>query len=215
MYGGFHCEGPADEIRNCSMNECPVDGYWNQWSKWTLCSKTCDTGNQRRTRLCVEPLFGGKYCEGSSIEIQDCNTEDCPVDGSWFPWTQWSLCTLTCGNGTQTRNRTCDDPLFGGANCTGDDTEIRHCNEHHCPVDGVWINWSEWEDCSVSCGNGTRNRNRTCVEPQYGGKPCEGPDLESEYCNLVECPGKGRQFCCIFVLYQTKMRVGVVFFLPV
>lgn len=23
MYGGFDCEGPVDEIRNCSMNECP------------------------------------------------------------------------------------------------------------------------------------------------------------------------------------------------
>lgn len=55
------------------------------------------------------------------------------VDGSWRPWTEWSMCTLTCGNGTQTRNRSCDDPLFGGSNCTGDDTQLRYCNDHHCP----------------------------------------------------------------------------------
>lgn len=55
-----------------------VDGYWYPWSKWTICSHTCGGGSQRRTRLCVEPQYGGKYCKGDSIEIQDCNTGDCP-----------------------------------------------------------------------------------------------------------------------------------------
>ena len=42
------------------------------------------------------------------------------VDGAWGAWTSYSDCSATCGEGYQTRTRTCDDPVpqYGGANCT-------------------------------------------------------------------------------------------------
>ena len=55
------------------------------------------------------------------------------VDGVWSSWTNWTECTLTCGSGSQGRNRTCDGPFYGGANCSGDSVEIRDCNTHNCP----------------------------------------------------------------------------------
>ena len=56
-------------------------------------------------------------------------------------------------------------------------------------VDGILLDWSSWGPCSVTCGNGTSQRNRTCVEPQYGGLECTGHLEESKWCKDRECPG--------------------------
>ena len=55
------------------------------------------------------------------------------VDGVWNDWESWSSCSLSCGNGSQSRNRTCIGPYYGGMMCNGSDTEIQECNTHHCP----------------------------------------------------------------------------------
>ena len=57
------------------------------------------------------------------------------VDGGFTDWTQWDTCSLTCGGGTQGRTRTCSnpEPQYGGANCTGHDSETQICNDHNCP----------------------------------------------------------------------------------
>ena len=56
-------------------------------------------------------------------------------------------------------------------------------------VDGILLEWSAWSRCSVSCGNGTSSRNRTCVEPQHGGRDCTGYLNEEQWCKDRECPG--------------------------
>jgi len=57
-------------------------------------------------------------------------------------------------------------------------------------VDGKWGNWSEWSSCSVTCGDGTQQRNRTCVPPQHGGLECQGPAEQIKSCNERPCPSK-------------------------
>ncbi|WAR26343.1 UNC5A-like protein [Mya arenaria] len=52
------------------------------------------------------------------------------LDGGWSYWTEWTQCSVTCdGQGTQSRNRSCDNPhpLFGGAKCQGDEYAMRDC----------------------------------------------------------------------------------------
>ena len=63
-------------------------------------------------------------------------------------------------------------------------------------VDGKYSEWSRWEDCSVTCGQGTRTRTRECNSPppQFGGQPCEGEPTDKLVC--VEPPCSGNQKEC-------------------
>ena len=57
------------------------------------------------------------------------------VDGGWGPWVEWSVCLSSCGLGTQTRFRYCDNPrpAYGGRACTGPRLDRRNCNRGSCP----------------------------------------------------------------------------------
>lgn len=58
-------------------------------------------------------------------------------------------------------------------------------------VDGGWSVWQTWGRCSVTCGNGVRNRARSCNNPvpQYGGNQCTGDATEIHFCHERSCPG--------------------------
>ena len=49
--------------------------------------------------------------------------------------------------------------------------------------------WTEWSDCDLTCGGGTKYRNRTCNGPYFGGVPCNGSNISSELCSQQPCPG--------------------------
>lgn len=106
-------------------------------------------------------------------------------------WSQWSTCSVTCGQGSQVRTRTCVSPY--GTHCSGPLRESRVCNNTAlCPVHGVWEEWSPWSLCSFTCGRGQRTRTRACTPPQYGGRPCEGPETHHKPCNIALCPVDGQ-----------------------
>lgn len=44
--------------------------------------------------------------------------------------------------------------------------------------------WSSWSSCSVSCGEGTKSRTRTCDGPE---KVCNGDRKQVQGCNLTDC----------------------------
>ncbi|XP_067846589.1 hemicentin-1 isoform X2 [Heptranchias perlo] len=195
--GGRHCQGTDSETRGCQSKPCPVDGGWAEWGHWEECSRTCGQGNRTRTRTCSNPSmqYGGRLCEGKAVEAIMCNIQPCPVVGGWSSWLPWGPCSETCGKGTQTRLRLCNNPppSFDGAHCEGQDAQTRVCKIRLCPVDGKWTSWISWTACSVSCGGGTRQRARTCSDPtpQYGGRYCEGNDVQIDFCNSDPCPIHG------------------------
>jgi len=45
----------------------------------------------------------------------------------WSEWSSWSICSVPCGGGTQTQQRTC---LSGP--CIGAESQVRTCNNHAC-----------------------------------------------------------------------------------
>ena len=60
------------------------------------------------------------------------------VNCTWDAWGAWETCSLTCGGGTQVRNRAVDqETLFGGNECTGDHNETQSCNSNGCP--GIYV----------------------------------------------------------------------------
>ncbi|XP_033738097.1 SCO-spondin-like isoform X2 [Pecten maximus] len=191
FYGGADCEGNYEDNRECNMHECPIDGVFMPWMEWGQCNVTCGGGGQYRHRECDGPYYGGANCTESWVDYQDCNTHECPVDGFFLEWTVWGPCSTTCGGGSQIRTRECNDPLYGGAECEGDYNQTQACNEHNCPINGIWKSWSDWDECSVTCGGGLQNRNRTCDGPYYGGKPCEGADNDDQICSTNLCPIPG------------------------
>ncbi|XP_071373120.1 hemicentin-1, partial [Centroberyx affinis] len=117
------------------------------------------------------------------------------VHGGYSEWMAWGPCSVSCGAGTQKKLRQCNNPLpaNGGRHCTGSDTETRSCQGKPCPVDGNWSEWSAWEECSRTCGQGNRTRVRTCSNPpaQHGGRPCEGKAVEVIMCSVRPCPVSG------------------------
>uniref|UniRef100_A0A480PJG6 Hemicentin-1 n=3 Tax=Sus scrofa TaxID=9823 RepID=A0A480PJG6_PIG len=195
--GGKPCQGSDSEMRNCQPKLCPVDANWSEWSPWEECTRTCGRGNRTRTRTCNNPSaqHGGRPCEGSAVGLIMCNVRPCPVHGAWSTWQPWGTCSASCGKGTQTRTRLCNNPppSFDGSYCDGTETQMQVCNERHCPIDGKWTTWSSWSACTVSCGGGARQRTRDCSDPapQYGGNKCEGSDVQSDFCNSDSCPTHG------------------------
>ena len=86
-------------------------------------------------------FFGKSLEENKDLEefcsqvIKLINSILSTVDGGWGPWVEWSLCSSSCGLGTQTRFRYCDNPspAYGGRACTGPRLGSRNCNRGLCP----------------------------------------------------------------------------------
>ncbi|VDI21041.1 Hypothetical predicted protein [Mytilus galloprovincialis] len=188
----FQTSTDLDEI---DLSKCPVDGGWGTWSN-PICSVTCGNGIQSRNRSCDSPVpsLGGQTCKGSNVDTSDCILRDCPVDGGWGLWSN-PTCSVTCGNGIQSRNRSCDSPVpsAGGETCNGSSVETSDCSSRDCPVDGGWGFWSN-PTCSVTCGNGIQSRNRSCDSPvpSVGGATCNGSSVDTSDCSLSDCPVNGQ-----------------------
>ncbi|XP_078001161.1 thrombospondin-2-like [Glandiceps talaboti] len=189
-----HCKNPIRLEDNC----CPIcelsdatDG-WSAWSDWTPCSVTCDVGTQQRGRSCDSVNYP---CKGSGVETKVCQEKECDkrvkIDGGWSLWSPWT-CTVTCGEGLETRVRVCNSPLpqSGGSECEGPSRENRPCSRDPCPIDGGWGEWSPWSPCTVTCDGGNKERARMCNNPapQHGGRDCRGKSRDKERCNVQSCP---------------------------
>uniref|UniRef100_A0A914CK41 Peptidase M12B domain-containing protein n=1 Tax=Acrobeloides nanus TaxID=290746 RepID=A0A914CK41_9BILA len=187
---------------SCPVEKCPliktiaetpvpeVKGLWGEWSLWTSCTITCGTtaGYKQRSRQCSIP----NKCEGQPTEWERCNTSPCPVprarEPAWTEWTDWNLCSVSCGRGSQARYRRCTTAQNTLAfSCTGKSFEIQNCEELPCPVRpasaiGLWGVWNAWSACSTTCGPGTQTRYRYCTR-----EPCDGSGIQRLACNLREC----------------------------
>ena len=133
------------------------DGWFSSWASWQDCSKTCAGGRRKRSKAYTPPVNGGQEVlssGGSSLEIEGCNTQICPIDGNWQEWSSW-CCSTCCGaGGVGSRSRSCDPPRYGGKDCEGADEETgQACNEEKTCSSGALnsavIQGNELDDVDV------------------------------------------------------------------
>ncbi|XP_023931419.1 CUB and sushi domain-containing protein 3-like isoform X1 [Lingula anatina] len=108
----------------------------------------------------------------------------CVLSG-WSPWTDWTDCTNPCSPGMITRARRCNSPVpeSGETDCNGGNFQIQACG---ADCTGQLSPWSQWGSCSVSCGTGTKQRERYCLVP---GTCANSPLTETSTCTgSPNCP---------------------------
>ncbi|CAH1788199.1 unnamed protein product [Owenia fusiformis] len=71
---------------------------------------------------------------------------------TWGSWEPWNECTVTCGEGVQTRQRMCTKQRDTDIDCDGFFTISRECSPGKCP------------DCNILCVDGVRNEDCTACE---------------------------------------------------
>ncbi|XP_053386636.1 SCO-spondin-like [Mercenaria mercenaria] len=194
---GSDCTGLSIDIATCTEQLCSINGGWSGWTEFGECSRSCGNGVTFRTRQCNYPVpqNGGLDCTGNTQEVKVCKKSDCPIDGGWSGWSEFGKCSRSCGNGVTFRTRQCNYPVpqNGGHNCSGSSQEPKACQKSACPIDGGWSVWSEFGECSRSCGIGVTFRTRQCNYPipQNGGRNCSGSSQEFKSCQKSACPIDG------------------------
>ncbi|KAL7038269.1 hypothetical protein ACKWTF_009531 [Chironomus riparius] len=115
-------------------------------------------------RICsYMPKCSRLWCSQNNQEDHGCRTQHMPwADGTTCGENQW------CQKGEcVTRNRSALAPIHGG-----------------------WGEWSEFGDCSRTCGGGVQSAVRKCDNPTpaNGGKFCVGQKIQHRSCNTQDCP---------------------------
>lgn len=158
-----------------------MDGEWNAWTGWSACSVTCGSGRETRTRHCNNPApeYGGKMCPGNTTESKSCYPAYCSGMGNFtFPRHSPRFFFYLRPYLYLLKHYVVYIVMKEGIKFVWS-------------VDGGWSVWQTWGRCSVTCGNGVRNRARSCNNPvpQYGGNQCTGDATEIHFCHERSCPG--------------------------
>jgi Spondin-like TSP1 domain len=181
-HGGVAC--PAlNETQSCNLQSCNVDCKVSGWSGWSSCTKSCEGGQQTRTRSIITAQAGrGAPCPPLS-EPQSCNTHACPVDCKVSDWSAWSGCSRSCGGGQQTRSRYVTRyPSNNGAACPNL-SETQDCNTQGCP-ENCKFSWGSWGTCDQTTG--TKQRSQYVSTAARNGGSCSTPATETTSCP-VDC----------------------------
>ena len=61
--------------------------------------------------------------------------------------------------------------------------------------------WSNWTECTKTCGGGQQTRIRNCTNPSplHGGNNCTnlGKNVENRNCSTQNCPSKSKISCVL------------------
>lgn len=176
-------------------------------SGFTPCSEPCGGGSQQTQVVCMKSdtrvVVIAENCNINARPSQttvECNTQPC--SSRWTAGT-WSDCSVTCGNGLETRTVECKQRIsptlhlsVSADRCTDQKPPTtQFCRRPAC------FQWqaTNWTQCSTNCGLGERTRNIQCVNG-------EGEAVSPSLC--AEDRPKTREICdmgsCAKGWYYTK-----------
>ncbi|XP_012936105.1 A disintegrin and metalloproteinase with thrombospondin motifs 9 [Aplysia californica] len=191
------------------LNTVPNAAYW-RYGSWTECSATCGPGNKHRYVSCMD--YNNNHINDSECShlAQPTKMETCMLKpcGDWRQG-EWSDCTVTCGEGIQTRFVVCtfnqqrQDDRFCDVT-SRPETEIR-CNRGTClSADELSVavitsnkvvgtsHWriGSWTHCSSTCGTGWERRHVMCRDERGASDECDKSQKPDEFrtCDSGECP---------------------------
>ncbi|XP_039270736.2 uncharacterized protein LOC120345378 isoform X1 [Styela clava] len=163
-------------------------------------------------------------CERDTYVRDNCKTTCCKNGGGnggwgvtpkWSNWGNWG-CNVQCGQGTETRSRTCET----GNNCEGDAEQTRPCTRDPCdtscaPDEAIWCSANKkncetmeyvrryckttcckdsgggaakWSDWgNWECNVACGTGTQTRRRTCETGNNCEGPAVETKPCTLNAC----------------------------
>ena len=157
----------------------------------------------------------GHFCTGGLKEVAPCNPavdeglgEKCgkgpPVDCELTTWSEWTLCSSSCGGGESKRSRAIAQEAFdGGFGCQEPLEEVVECAREAChavylPVDCLLGDWQSWGACNA-CGGERSRRRQILAYAKNGGRPCPQADMAE----IKACPHAcDTQFTCSWASWE-------------
>ncbi|XP_021105762.1 A disintegrin and metalloproteinase with thrombospondin motifs 7 isoform X1 [Heterocephalus glaber] len=151
----------------------PPEFFWHH-GPWSECTVTCGTGVQRQIVYCVEKQAGlvdERHCDPLARpddSHRPCSEEPCPA--RWWAG-EWQHCSRSCGSkGVSRRAVLCLQSVGMEEQSALDLSACEHLPrppaETPCypnvPCPATWA-VGNWSQCSVTCGNGTRQRITICT----------------------------------------------------
>ncbi|KAF7663205.1 hypothetical protein LDENG_00216530, partial [Lucifuga dentata] len=176
------CMGPG-----CSMEETSTC-MMSEWISWSACSVSCGMGMRSRERYVKQYPEDGSLCQLHTEENEKCivNDECSPSSCVVTEWGEWDPCSVTCGLGMRRRERMVKMPPIDGSMCTAEVAEVEKCMMPECHTIPCMLSpWSDWSECSVTCGRGMRTRQRMLKSDPA---ECTEELEQTEKCMLPECP---------------------------
>ncbi|XP_055377967.1 A disintegrin and metalloproteinase with thrombospondin motifs 9-like isoform X3 [Condylostylus longicornis] len=178
-----------------------VEIYKWETDQWTPCDSICE-GQRKRSFVCVQVNAGLKVAstncdpnsKPSNTELTSSCNDHCTLMANV---TSVSECSATCGQiGNREKYYTCIQKFHNGSSVIQD---LSYC--HQLPMqkyekcsEACW-SYTEWSECSRSCGTGQRTRQVICISNgiQVDESQCNPVKRQhyhelSQICNTEQCP---------------------------
>ncbi|XP_070201140.1 properdin-like isoform X1 [Littorina saxatilis] len=137
----YICPGENWQEQSCNGQHC-CHARWGEWGAWSRCSGACLRGRNRTCIACPQSTCtGGDNRREEACEDGDCCPAKISAESTWLSWSNWVLCSATCGQGRSSRQRSCASPKCKCESVKGqrlfDETQTVMCTSGCCAIDAA------------------------------------------------------------------------------